>query len=281
MTPKFFKLTALAASALLLAGCASVDFDQAVSTANQTTGSFTGGTLELSRSAQQNDARSKLADDLLSKPLTSDDAVQLALANSPAVQTMLAQSWADMSAANQAARIGNPMFTFERVTFKDELELGRLLSFGLLDLLTLPRRFAIAQSQIAQSQVQLSASVVEQVTQTRQAWVRAVAASQTLQYAEQINTTAQASAELARRMQQVGNFNKLQRARQQVFYADSTAQLASAQHAALAAREELVRQLGLTDAQAVQMKLPDRLPDLPKDARAPTLVSSTDRKSVV
>ena len=275
MTLKFFKLTTLTASALILAGCASVDFDKAVNTANQSTGSFTGGVLELSRSAQQNDARSKLAADLLSKPLSLDDAVQLALANSPAVQTMLAQSWADMSAANQAARISNPMFTFERVTFKDELELGRLLSFGLLDLLTLPRRFAIAQSQIAQSQVQLSASVVEQVTQTRQAWVRAVAAGQVLQYASQINTTAEASAELAKRMQQVGNFNKLQRARQQVFYADSTAQLAAAQHGALAAREELVRQLGLTDAQANQMKLPDRLPDLPKDARTPALVSST------
>ena len=275
MTLKFFKLTALAASAFVLAGCASVDFDQAVNTANQSTGSFTGGALELSRSAQQNDARSKLAADLLSKPLSLDDAVQLALANSPAVQTMLAQSWADMSAANQAARISNPMFTFERVTFKDELELGRLLSFGLLDLLTLPRRFAIAQSQIAQSQVQLSASVIEQVTQTRQAWVRAVAAGQVLQYASQINTTAEASAELAKRMQQVGNFNKLQRARQQVFYADSIAQLAAAQHGALAAREELVRQLGLTDAQANQMKLPDRLPDLPKDARTPALVSST------
>ena len=275
MRLKFFKLTALAASASILAGCASVDFDQAVSSANQTAGSFTGGALELSRSAQQNDARSKLAADLLSKPLSLDDAVHLALANSPAVQTMLAQSWADMSAANQAARISNPMFTFERVTFKDELELGRLLSFGLLDLLTLPRRFAIAQSQIAQSQVQLSASVIEQVTQTRQAWVRAVAAGQVLQYASQINTTAEASAELAKRMQQVGNFNKLQRARQQVFYADSTAQLAAAQHGALAAREELVRQLGLTDAQANQMKLPDRLPDLPKDARTPALVSST------
>ena len=150
-----------------------------------------------------------------------------------------------------------------------------MLSFGLLDLLTLPRRFAIAKSQIAQSQVQLSASVVEQVTQTRQAWVRAVAAGQVLQYAQQINTTAEASAELAKRMQQVGNFNKLQRARQQVFYADSTAQLASAQHSALAAREELVRQLGLTDAQAAQLKLPERLPDLPKAARAPELVSST------
>ena len=275
MMLKFFKLTALAASVLILAGCASIDFDQAISSANQTTGSFTGGKLELNRTAQQNDARAKLAADLLAKPLSSDDAVQLALANSPAVQTMLAQSWADMSAANQAARISNPIFTFERVTFKDELELGRLLSFGLLDLLTLPRRFAIAQSQIAQSQVQLSASVVEQVTQTRQTWVRAVAAGQVLQYTNQINTAAEASSELAKRMQQVGNFNKLQRARQQFFYADSIARLAAAQHGALAAREELVRQLGLTDAQANQMKLPDRLPDLPKDARTPELVSST------
>ena len=273
MTTKLFKLTAMAATAWVLAGCASVNFDEAVSGTNQATGSFTGGKLALSRTTGQNDARSKLAADLLSKPLGSDDAVQLALANSPAVQTMLAQSWADMSAANQAGRIANPIFTFERFTFKDELELGRLLSFGLLDLLTLPRRQAIAQSRMAQSQVQLSASVVEQVTQVRQAWVRAVAASQTLQYAEQINTTAEASAELAKRMQQVGNFNKLQRARQQVFYADSTVRLAAAQHGALAAREELVRQLGLTDVQAAQLKLPDRLPDLPKDARAPELVA--------
>ena len=275
MTLKFFKLSALAGSALVLAGCASVNFDQAVSTANQTAGSFTGGKLELSRSAQQLEARSKLAADLLAKPLSRDDAVQLALANSPAVQTMLAQSWADMSAANQAARIANPLFTFERMTFGSELELGRLLSFGLLDLLTLPRRFAIAQSRIAEAQVQLSSSVIEQVTQTRQAWVRAVAASQTLQYADQINTAAEASAELAKRMQQVGNFNKLQRARQQVFYADSVAQLAAAQHSALAAREELVRQLGLTDAQAARLKLPDRLPDLPKAARPPEVVSTT------
>ena len=272
---KYFKLTAGALAVLVLAGCASVNFDEAVGNTNQATGSFTGGKLELTRSAEQRDAKAKLAADLLAKPLSSDDAVQLALVNSPAVQTLLAQSWADMSAANQAGRIANPIFRFERLTFKDELELGRILSFGLLDLLTLPRRQAIAQTQIAQAQVQLSANVVEQVTQVRQAWVRAVTASQMLQYADQINVTAQASAELAKRMQQVGNFNKLQRARQQVFYADSTARLASAQHAALASREELVRQLGLTDTQAAQMKLPERLPDLPKDARSASLVSST------
>jgi outer membrane protein TolC len=275
-----FKLTACAALIIVLSGCASVNFDQAIADTNQNAGAFTSGQLALRQTAEQNAASAKLTDELLAKPLSSDDAVRLALANSPAVQTLLAQSWADMSAANQAGRIANPLFKFERVTFKDELELGRILSFGLLDLLTLPRRQAIAQSQIAQAQVQLSASVVEQVTQTRQAWVRAVASSQVLQYAQQINTTAEASAELAKRMQQVGNFNKLQRARQQVFYADSVAQLASAQHSALAAREELVRQLGLTDVQAALLKLPDRLPDLPKAAREPEMIrnAATDQR---
>lgn len=269
-----FRLSALATAALVLAGCASVNIDQAVLDTNDTTRPFTQGKLELSRTEQQQQARSKLASELLAKPLSVDDAVHLALANSPAVQTLLAQGWADMAQANQTGRIANPVFTFERIRFADELELGRLLSFGLLDLLTLPRRQVISRSQVAQAKVQLSANVVEQVTQVRQTWVRAVAAQQTLHYANQVNSTAQASAELARRMQQVGNFNKLQRARQQVFYADATAQLASAQHAATAAREELTRQLGLTDAQAAQLKLPERLPDLPKEPRQAGVVSA-------
>ncbi|UUZ68971.1 TolC family protein [Polaromonas sp. P2-4] len=269
-----FRLSVLATASLVLAGCASVNMDQAVLDANDTTNTFTQGKLELSRTEQQGQARARLSSELLAKPLSMDDAVQLALANSPAVQTLLAQSWADMAQANQAGRIANPLFTFERTTFGSELELGRLLSFGLLDLLTLPQRQVISRSQVAQAKVQLSANVVEQVTQVRQAWVRAVAAQQTLHYANQVNSTAQASAELARRMQQVGNFTKLQRARQQVFYADSAAQLASAQHAATAAREELTRQLGLTDAQAGQLKLPERLPDLPNEPRQADVVSA-------
>ena len=275
MTP-LFRRSALAAAVLVLAGCATVNIDQAITDTNDANASrsFTTGKAELSRSESQLEARSKLSDDLLAKPLDMDGAVQLALANSPAVQAMLAQSWADMAQANQNGRIANPMFTFERMRFADELEIGRLLSFGLLDLLLLPQRLAVSRGQVAQARLQLSASVVEQVTQTRQAWVRAVAAQQTLQYAGQVNRSAQASAELARRMQQVGNFSKLQRARQQAFYADATAQLAASQHAATAAREELVRQLGLTDAQAAQLQLPERLPDLPKEARAASVVSA-------
>ncbi|MBG6073809.1 MULTISPECIES: TolC family protein [unclassified Polaromonas] len=261
---RIFRLTALATASLVLAGCASVNMDQAVRDTNDTTSTFTQGKLELSRTEQQARARARLSSELLANPLGMDEAVQLALANSPAVQTLLAQSWSDMAQANQTGRIANPVFSFERIRFADELELGRLLSFGLLDLLTLPRRLEISEGQMAQARVQLSANVVEQVTQVRQAWVRAVAAQQSLAYAHQVNLSAKASAELARRMRQVGNFTKLQRARHQSFYADSAAQLASSQQASTAAREDLIRQLGLTEAQVGQLKLPERLPDLPK-----------------
>ena len=80
-----FRLSALATAALVLAGCASVNIDQAVLDTNDTTRPFTQGKLELSRTAQQQQARATLSNELLAKPLSMDDAVQLALANSPAV----------------------------------------------------------------------------------------------------------------------------------------------------------------------------------------------------
>ncbi len=268
------RLAATAAAVLLLAGCASVGIDDAVRQTNADAAGFTGGRLELARSAEQRRARAELSEQLLSQPLSMDGAVQLALANSPAVQALIADSWSAMASARQAGRIGNPVFSFERLRSGEELELGRLLSIGLLDLLTLPQRQAVARSQLAQARVQLSASVVDQVSQVRQAWVRAVASQQSLAYAQQVAKAAQAGAELARRMQQVGNFTKLQRARQHAFHADATAQLASARHATLAAREALVRRLGLTEAQADRLQLPERLPELPAQPRAVQQVSA-------
>lgn len=273
--PTRFRITALAGSVVLLAGCATVNIDDAVRGTNESLPGFTGGHLELSRTDEQRMARDKLTADLLAKPLSMDDSVRLALANSPALQALVAQSWADMASANQYGRISNPIFSFERMRLGEELEIGRLLSIGLFDLMTLPRRQAIAQNQVAQAQTQLSITVVDQVSQVRQAWVRAVAARQSLSYAEQVKRSAEASAELARRMQQVGNFTRLQRARQQAFYADAASQLASASHAATAAREELVRQMGLSTEQARELQLPERLPDLPNQPKTPDEVSAT------
>lgn len=253
----------------LASGCATVDFDKSLATTNQVAADFTKGDLQLAQTQIQREERNRIAGKILQNPVNRADAVKLALVNSPALQAMLAQNWADAAKAAQTGRISNPSFTFEQMVSANELELGRMITVNLLDLLTLPQRYTLAQRRIDSLQLQLTGDVIDLVTQVRQSWVKAVAAQQHLVYAQQINDAAEAGAELARRLQSVGNFNKLQRAQQQAFYANAAVQLATAHHAALSAREELVRLLGLTDSQAQALLLPDRLPDLPREALSP------------
>ena len=174
------KIVLAVATVAILSGCASVNLEQNLSSANASTSGFTDGNLTLARDQNERDALRQRASELLSKPLSQKDAVQLALVNSPSMQAIVAQNWADASTAAQSGRIANPLLSLERVRLGSETEIGRLLSFGLLDLLTLPTRKGIAEQRIKQTQLRLSSDVVDQVTQVRQAWVRAVAAQQTL-----------------------------------------------------------------------------------------------------
>ncbi|MDP1926638.1 MAG: hypothetical protein Q8K57_17850, partial [Thiobacillus sp.] len=158
------------ATLVVLSGCASVNFDQSVASTNREAADFTQGQLALARTQDQRTEMDRVAAEILSQPINQSDAVRLALVNSPALQAMLAQNWADAAQAAQTGRIANPLFIFERTRFADELELGRLLAFGLLDLLTLPQRYQVAERKIAQQQLRLTRSVIDQVTQVRQAW---------------------------------------------------------------------------------------------------------------
>ncbi len=248
---------------LALTGCASFDIDQSTQKLNQQYPAYTQGKLALASKPEQRKIMQDQAASLLAQPLSQDAAVQLALLNSTALQAMLAQHQAAGASAAQSARISNPLFTFERNRQSGELELGRLLSFGLLDLLSLPQRQTVAQHSLAQAQTQLSLDVIDSVSQVRVAWVKAVASQQSLEYARQVDEAADASAILAERMHKAGNFNSLQAARQLAFQADAAAQLSFARHTSLATREELVRLLGLDDEQEKKLKLPARLPDLP------------------
>lgn len=261
---RILRRTTVALAVLVLTGCATVNINESLDQTNQELSGFTQGKMSLVLTDEQRQAMTAKANQILKEPLSQPAAVELMLTHSPQFQTVLAENWAQAAQAAQSGRIHNPVFAFERVRIKDELELGRLLSFGLLDLLSLPARQGIARTQIDRAQLQLTSSVVDQVTQVRQAWVDAVAAQQAHTYAQQVFESAQTSAELARRMQEVGNFTRLQRARQQSFYADAALNLAATRHKATATREALVRMLGLNTEQAAQLKLPDRLPDLPE-----------------
>lgn len=199
---------------------------------------------------------------LLAQPLGLDDAVQLALLNHRGLQAAfedLAISEADLV---QAGRLPNPGFSIARLTRGHEVEIERGLHFSLGRLLALPLAREAESRRFAQAQGAAAQRVLAHAADVRQAWVHAVAAEQSVRYAEQVMGSAEASAELARRLLQAGNFNRLQQAREQGFYADAALGLARAQQARTAARERLTRLLGLWGAQT-DFRLPERLPDLP------------------
>ncbi len=113
----------------------------------------------------------------------------------------------------------------------------------------------------------------------RTAWLQAIAKQEQLVYAKQVNASAQASSELARRMRSVGNFTRLQQANQQVIYAEAATLLLTSTQEAFEAREALVRAMGLNDAKAKLLALPDRLPELPASPIPETTLKQVIRTS--
>jgi outer membrane protein TolC len=254
---------------LLLAGCASLSTEQNLEQAARLADA--GAKPAMLETPEARDAARASTESRLAAPLSADDAVAIALGSSVRIQAQLFESAAASAEATHSARIPNPVFTFEHLVRKhdgaSEKDIGRLLSFSLFDLLSLPSRIAAADARQRHLTLRAAGDLVQAATEARQAWVRAVAAQQAVRYAEQVKESAEAGAELARRMQAVGNFSKLQRAREQAFYAEAAAQLARARHNATVAREALVRVLGLDTAQAARLRLPERFPDLPAAPR--------------
>ena len=255
-----------AVSSGLFAGCATSESAAGVREVNRQLATFTAENLELATDAEMLRTRREGLDALLAAPLAQDAAVRVALLGSPSLQALLAGKSAAIAGAARAGRIDNPILNYERVRHGSELEIGRLLSFGLLELLTLPQRQRVATAAVEAAQTELAIAVIDEVTRVRQAWVRAVAAEQRQRYAARVLESAAASAELARRMESVGNFNKMARARQQAFAADARTQAVLARQQASVTREELVRALGLDDEYAKRLQLPERLPEIPQQA---------------
>ena len=213
-------------------------------------------------------ARAQRVDLLLAKPVDEGAAVELALAGSPALQALLADGWQQQTRTAMAGALPAPVFSFERIADADAVSITRMLAIGLAELVTLPMRRNAANAARQAQRLQLASDVLKTTGMVRQQWVRAVAAQQLARYQVKIKDTAQAGAELARRMQAVGNFSRTQRAREQVFLNEAAAQLARAQLAAANEREALVRLLGLDETRGARLTLPDQLPQLPAAPRS-------------
>jgi len=259
------RLCALLVSAAVLGGCASFSADGGFSMVEQTAKERLGKDLRWARTEADQDTIDRRVSELLARPLSVDDAVQIALLNNRGLQATFHELGITEAEVVQAGRLPNPGFSFSRLKRGDEVELERGLHFNLARLVALPLIGALEARRFEQVRGQVTLGMLSLAADTRKAWVLALAAEESVRYMRQVQQAAQASAELARRMEQVGNFNKLQRAREQSFHADAALNLARAEQVQRASRERLTRLLGLWGAQT-QFSLPERLPDLPATA---------------
>jgi len=200
---------------------------------------------------------------LLRRSLTADAAVQVALLNNRGLQASyneLALAEADMV---QQSLPPNPTFSIFRIAGNSALEAERQVVGNILALSTLPFRSDIARQRFQQAQLRAAEETLRLAAEVRRAYFRAVAANELVGLLTDAKSTADSTAQLASKLGQTGALNKLDQAREQVFYAETTAELATVRQDATGSRERLIRLLGLWDGE-LGFRLPQKMPDLPR-----------------
>lgn len=254
----------LATLPLVLAGCASLSGDGGIKPVQQAAQQHLGKSVQVVKSEADQSAVSDRVSELLSKPLSADAAVQIALLNNRGLQASFQELGIAEAELVQASRLPNPGFSIAKLRRGDEREIERSFSLDLAHLIALPlirqmedRRFASVQRTVSMEMLSLAA-------ESRKAYYAAVAAEQSARYMRDVRASADAGAELAKRLAQAGNWTKLQQAREHGFFSEAVLNAARAEAARIATRERLTRLLGLW-GQQTGFILPDRLPDLPQE----------------
>ncbi|MPY73993.1 MAG: TolC family protein [Alphaproteobacteria bacterium] len=256
------RLVLAGAAALALGGCANFSEDGGMApVASRVSAEIGKDTVKLSSDSDAQAVRERVSA-LLKEPLTPDAAVQIALISNRGLQAEFNALGISEAAFVEASLPPNPTFSFERITGGGALDVERRIIVNLLSLLTLPVRRDIAESRFRAAQYKAIEATFRLAAETRRAYYRAVAAQQLVGYLEKARLSANAAADLSRKLGESGASSKLNQARAGSFQVEVSNQLARARMAAGSEREALTRELGVWAADA-DYKLPGSLSDLP------------------
>jgi len=253
----------LLASTIGLSGCASFSPDGGMTVVSDVVSQTIKKDVAFVRSADDAETADRGVKRLLSRALTVDAAVQVALLNNKGLQAEYNElALAETELVGQSLP-PNPTFSIARISGDGASEIERQVVGDILALATLPFRSDIARDRFRQAQLRAALATLRLAADVRRAYFAAVAANETVVLLGEAKSTAEATAQLATKLGETGATNKLDQAREQVYYAETTADLAAARQAATSSRERLVRLMGLW-GNDLRFQLPDKLPPLPR-----------------
>jgi len=212
---------------------------------------------------------------LRAKPLTASSAVQIALINNRGLQAAFNELGISEAQMVEASLPPAPILSFQR-TLGSGFEIERMIVQNVLALLTLPRRREIAEARFRQAQARAVEMTLRTAMEAARVYYRAVAANEAVKFLKESRMSAEAVSDLAKQLGETGAMSKLEQAREHVFYAELSAQVATARLRQRSERERLTRALGLWGAD-ISFKLPDKLPALPGK---PKSMASVERDAV-
>jgi cobalt-zinc-cadmium efflux system outer membrane protein len=261
LSPSRYRFQVVVLASLSLAGCITLSpegpFNQVADTIHARLGeriNWDGGQYEdpLVRAA---------IGKLLSQPLTPEKAVKIALLNNRELQS----NYADLGIAQanlvQAALWKNPILngavTFDFAGGSPDYTFN--LALKAIDILYVPLRTRVAESQLEETKFHVTAQVMSLVAQTYLAFIDYLGERQKVGVLTLAVESAKAIVESGKALRQPGNITDYEFEAEVALQVEVAAELARAQIRVAQARERVNRLLGLTDVQA-QWRSVDRLP---------------------
>ncbi|MGQ0581980.1 MAG: TolC family protein [Reyranella sp.] len=208
---------------------------------------------------------------LLAGPLSAEQAVQISLLNNRTLQAAYNDLGISEAAYVQASLPPNPSLSLLRVAGTGVANFEVRLIEDILNLITLPRRTAIAAERFEQARYRAIGATLRLATDTRRAYVRAIASRQQVGFLELTRATADAAARLIAGIGEAGGGDQLDQAEIAAFRAELGARVAQAKLRAHQDHEALARLLGLSGPD-LAFTLPAELPPLPPALDSPVEV---------
>ncbi|RVO01633.1 TolC family protein, partial [Sinorhizobium meliloti] len=184
------------------------------------------------------------------KAIDVETAVQVALLNNKGLQAAYADLGDSAADAWQSTMLVNPTVSVGLTgigtpgleAFKS---VEGMIANNILALATRDRNIAIADTGFRRAQLNAALRTLQLASDTRRAWINAVAAWETVAQLNQAQAAADAASELAQELGKSGALTKEGQAREHVFSAELAGQTAKARLEARLAKEELTRLMGL------------------------------------
>lgn len=262
-----FKCIVAVACGLLLSACKTFSPDGGMGLVSAATEEAIQKDVVAVRGADDERRAREVVDRLLRRPLSAEAAVQIALLNNRGLQAAFSELASAEAQMVESSLPPSPTVSLLRLASSAELEIERKIVADILALATLPARADIAADRFLQAQYRAIAETLRVATEARRAYYRAVAARESAGALAQAKLAAGAASELAGKLGATGAMNKLDQAREHVFYAEVSAQSATAQQRIMSERERLIRALGLWGSD-LGFRLPNALPVLPPRIQA-------------